>query len=248
MNFTELYKTIKNLDEVGPAGNAGDNAAYDKYADYRAKGDMLNKEIGGGNDSIGIKTYTSPELKNVVTDLTTGLAGKNPEMEKRYTMNKLNTPAPTVPDGELEECGGDMPMSSPKQPDNVSMNLSMNGQGPGGIRDLLNILKDIGDTSGNEPQDADDLELDIKSMDHPHDEPEGDEDGIIFGNDMEEESYANEPDEMYGSIDTITATGDDLASKGDERPKVNGGGNPYAVTSEGIKRNLHNLYQEIKSR
>lgn len=252
MNFTELYNKIRTLDEL----NAGDDAAYTKYADARAKGDMLNKEIGGGNDSIGIKTYTSPELKNVVSDLTTGLASKNPEMEKRYTMNKLNTPAPTIPDGELEEaeleeCGDEMPMSSPKQADNVSMNVSMNGSGAGGIRDLIDILKNIdGSPSAvDEPQDADDLELDIKSMDHPHDEPAGDEeDGIIFGNDMEEESYVNEPDEMYSPVDTITATGDDLASKGDERPKVNGGGNPYAVTSEGIKRNLHNLYQEIKSR
>lgn len=83
--------------------NAGDDAAYGKYADTRAKGDMLNKEINGDNDSISMKTYTSPQLKNVVSDLTTGLSSKYPEMEKRYTMNKLNTPAPTIPDGDLEE-------------------------------------------------------------------------------------------------------------------------------------------------
>ena len=97
----ERGEVEEEIEEFAPPG--GDDAAYGKYADYRAKGDMLNKEINGGNDSIGIKTYTSPQLKNVVTDLTTGLAGKNPEMEKRYTMNKLNTPAPGIPDGDLEE-------------------------------------------------------------------------------------------------------------------------------------------------
>ena len=85
-------------------------------------------------------------------------------------------------------------------------------------------------------------------MDHPHDDQEGGEEELIFSNDMEEESYENEPHAQYSPVGTITATGDDLASKGDERPKVNGGGNPYAVTQEGIKRNLENLYQEVKSR
>jgi hypothetical protein len=40
----------------------------------------------------------------------------------------------------------------------------------------------------------------------------------------------------------------DIHSKGEERPKVNGGGNPYAVTAEGLQRQLQNLYHEIKSR
>ena len=100
----DSYMAFNHSDlDLSEQVNAGDDAAYGKYADYRAKGDMLNKEINGGNDSIGIKTYTSPQFKNVVSDLTTGLAGKNPEMEKRYTMNKLNTPAPSIPDGDLEE-------------------------------------------------------------------------------------------------------------------------------------------------
>ena len=105
MDSTYVKQYISILDNLTllEQANAGDDAAYGKYADNRAKGDMLNKEINGDNDSIGIKTYTSPQLKNVVSDLTTGLASKNPEMEKRYTLNKLNTPAPTIPDGELEE-------------------------------------------------------------------------------------------------------------------------------------------------
>jgi hypothetical protein len=162
-------------------------------------------------------------------------------------------------DEPIEECGDmmPMPMSAPKQSDSVTMNISMNGSGPGGIRDLMSILKDIEGSSKDHYSDynvpdTDDLEVDIKSMDHPHDEPShdqehGEEDGIIFGNDMEEE-YANQPDEMYAPVADITPTGNDLHSQGDERPKVNGGGNPYAVTAEGLQRQLQNLYKEVKSR
>ena len=91
----------EELDEVGPQGYAGDDAAYNKYAGARATGDMLNKEM---QPEKGVTSFTSPQAKAVATDLSTGLAGANPEMEKRYTMNKLNTATPaTDVSGELEE-------------------------------------------------------------------------------------------------------------------------------------------------
>jgi hypothetical protein len=91
----------EELDEVGPQGYAGDDAAYNKYAGARATGDMLNKEM---QPEKGVTTFTSPQAKAVATDLSTGLAGANTEMEKRYTMNKLNTATPaTDVSGELEE-------------------------------------------------------------------------------------------------------------------------------------------------
>jgi len=168
-------------------------------------------------------------------------------------------PMPTAPrpDRPVEECGpmgpGGMMGMRDQQPDTVSMSVNMNGQGPGGIRDLLSILRDIEGAPADEPamgtNSSGDLELDIKSMSHPHDEPSHDheEDGLIFGNDMEEE-YANQPDEMYSTIDDITNIGSNAGRGDNERPKVNGGGNPYTATSEGIKRQLQNLYQEVKSR
>ena len=51
-----------------------------------------------------------------------------------------------------------------------------------------------------------------------------------------------EPDEKYGDISSVTATGNDLASKGKEAPKVNGGGNPM----ESIRQQLDARYKEIK--
>jgi hypothetical protein len=50
------------------------------------------------------------------------------------------------------------------------------------------------------------------------------------------------PDEKYGDVSTVTATGDDLASKGAEAKKVNGGGNPM----ESIRKQLDARYKEIK--
>lgn len=256
MNFTELYKKIRSIDE---AANAGDDAAYQQYASQRATGDMLNKEIA---PEKGISTTVSPQAQAVAQDMTTGLAGQNPEMEKRYTMNKLNTQQQAqdltgqLEEDGLDECGpmgpnGMMGMRGPEQQDSISANISMNASGKGGIRDLMNILQNLESGSSQEEMpNPKELELDIKGMDHPHDEPKhghDEEDNIIFGNDMEEE-FANEPDEMYAPVSAVTPTGNDMHSKGAERPKVNGGGNPYAVTAEGLQRQLQNLYQEIKSR
>jgi hypothetical protein len=92
----------QELDEVGPQGYAGDDQAFAKYADNRAKGDMLAKDAADSG-GVGVKSFVSPQAKAVTQDLTTGLAGNNPEMEKRYTMNKLTAPAPRDISGELEE-------------------------------------------------------------------------------------------------------------------------------------------------
>ena len=92
----------EELDEVGEY--AGDNAAYEKYAEKRGKVDMMNKELTGDEGS-GIKTYTNPQLQKVAGEVTASSYSKNPEMEKRYTMNKLTAPAPTNPYSpeEIEE-------------------------------------------------------------------------------------------------------------------------------------------------
>jgi len=50
------------------------------------------------------------------------------------------------------------------------------------------------------------------------------------------------PEEKYGDVSSVTATGNDLASKGKEAPKVNGGGNPM----ESIRAQLDARYKEIK--
>lgn len=149
----------------------------------------------------------------------------------------------------MEECGM-MPMGGDHgQSDSVTMNISMNGSGSGGIRDLMNILRNIdnvGEPHANHSDDsADDLLFGV--------EGESATDGATSSGSIAtvprqaEEEFANAqagapgPESM--PVAAVLSTGDDLASKGEERPKVNGGGNPM---QENLKQHLNDLYQKIK--
>jgi hypothetical protein len=141
-----------------------------------------------------------------------------------------NTEMPT------DECGG-MPVAighteQPKQQDNVTMNVSMNGSGAGGIKDLMSILRNI--EAGAE-HGEDDVVFGEPGDEHGHAEP-------IIDVDMDE-VYGNSPAEQTTGIDAVTPTGDDMASKGAEAPKVNGGGNPM---QESLVSKLSQMYEEIK--
>lgn len=138
----------------------------------------------------------------------------------------------------VDECGG-MPVAighdeQPKQQDNVTMNVSMNGSGAGGIKDLMDILRNI--EAGVE-HGEDDVVFGEPGDEHNHAEP-------AIELDMDE-VYANSPDEQTAGINAVTATGDDMASKGAEAPKVNGGGNPM---QESLVSKLSQMYEEIKNK
>lgn len=167
-----------------------------------------------------------------------------------------------VEEDTIEECGmpgmDNMPssmMGMPKQQDSVTMSVNMNGAGAGGIADLMAILRNI--EAGGDHGDHGDMDMGI--------EPErfGDDDMDVIvkkqpGMDMMtiDDDYENEPDEMYGNVDSVTGTGNDIHSKGAEAPKVNGGGNPmqvktgetFKLPSGNLKIRLESLYQEIKNR
>lgn len=135
-------------------------------------------------------------------------------------MAELDTPT--------EGCGDSgfgMAPPPPKQMDNVNMNVSLNASGSGGIKDLLDIIRNIdGEESGD--LDQDEMPIAIKKMGQTLDD-----------------DFANEPDETYSDINAVTGTGGDLHSKGDEAPNQAGGGNPW-----NIKPRLESLYNEIKNR
>lgn len=156
----------------------------------------------------------------------------------------------------VNECGDSMmsaPMEAPKQADSVTMNVSMNGSGAGGIRDLLNVLKDIqdgpaddmsgGDMDVGHDMDAAADQLLKKNIDSMATTIDDD-----FGN-----SIAGDPGpEMMPAHDA----GDDLHKEKGAYPKANGGDNAMKIKSgttiklpEGpLKIKLENLYNEIKSR
>ena len=144
----------------------------------------------------------------------------------------------------VDECGmGPMPGMSSGQQDNVNMSINMNGAGPGGIRDLLDILRNI--EQGSDDPDSGELGALIGAM---GDEPRGKVAVIDSDMEMPVGEFANSPDEMYGTVGDVTPTGDDMHSKGAEAPKVNGGGNPFGVNEEELIARLGSLYETIKNR
>ena len=168
--------------------------------------------------------------------------------------------------GLNENCGmppmmGGMPSSPP-----VTMNVSVNASGTDNIRDLLDLLKGgdmMGDKDdavsgpvgavlsigGEEEPGEEDNPLDMLA--HGDEDDRGEQDGEMFGDEeeVEMEEYANSPEEAYAGDEVTKMKGNDLHSHGgNEAPKVNGGGNPYTVTSESLKSQLHNLYQEVRNR
>lgn len=140
----------------------------------------------------------------------------------------------SVKEDDVEECGMGPMSTTQSQQDNVNMSVNMSGSGSGGIRDLLDILRNIEADSDN--MGDDDLGAMIGAMDK---EP-------IIGSKMAVDEFANEPDEMYAPASAVTPTGDDLHSKGGEAPKVNGGGNPMSM--ESLISRLSNHYNDVKSR
>jgi hypothetical protein len=143
----------------------------------------------------------------------------------------------------VDECGmmGSMGSSSQDQQDSVNMSINMSGSGSGGIRDLLDILRNLED--GGDNPEVDDLGDLLGKMDG-----EPDSKVAMIGTKMPVDEFANEPDEMYADVSDVTPTGNDMHSKGGEAPKVNGGGNPMGVDEEALLARLASLYESIKSR
>jgi hypothetical protein len=189
-------------------------------------------------------------------------------------------PADNALDANVEECGMMPPMGAmapsapPPQQDTVSMNVSMNAQGAGGIRDLMNVLKDIQDGPDHgegaltaEPHSVEidaDPELDI-AMPSSHDDEEADVQVVHLGHDdeIEKETYDNEPDAQYQSQDYMHNT-----LSGNKQKMTKGGyrnsDNPLTMaailpvaaamgrmgegTEGGLSGKLQAMYEEVKLR
>lgn len=139
---------------------------------------------------------------------------------------------------EVAECGmmPDMQQSQ-GQEDTVSMSINMNGTGTGGIRDILNVLRNIegSNDSITEPK----IEPAVKK------EPGMDFMTLGDTGDVEKEGFANSPDEVYHDISASTPNGNDLnRAKQSFKHNPLGGDNKMA---ESIAERLAQRYEEIKS-
>ena len=171
--------------------------------------------------------------------------------------------------------GGAMGGSSmpPKQQDNVTMNVSMNGSGAGGISDLMKILRNIENGDNRDPHqhdvsqlfgepDADPVEPimgDIVAQ-LAHEETDGEDSPLTPEHEVdetindEEESWGNSLNGASGhhthGVEAVTFSGDDMNSKGKSSPlqRVPGSNTlrePTNVSEELVSR-LSQMYNAIK--
>jgi len=162
------------------------------------------------------------------------------------------TPEITGDSGHLEldekgamECGPEMTMPmAPKQPDNVDMNVTMHGQGPNGIRSLMDILRNL-DKGAVEPHDDDTIVVGVEQAEPQH-EPQDDD--ALFGEIGEDGEYGNRPDPEVADITNVLPKGNDLlGSRRKEPPKPAGGGNPYPM-NEALVAKLQAHYDSLKDK
>ena len=148
----------------------------------------------------------------------------------------------------IEECGmTEMPaMAAPApemdQGNPVTMSVSLNASGKDHVADLLDMMKNAG-MQAAEPVSAKMLSprMDMERLSGIMDEPGFDDKELPLPKGDEEEietdeDYANAPDEEYGDIEDVTASGDDLHKSKKSYKAAAGGDNPM------------NFEEEIKSR
>jgi len=151
------------------------------------------------------------------------------------------------------ECG--MPIAiggAPKQQDNVTMNVSMNGSGAGGISDLMKILRNIEQSDNLDPHQHDVSKMFAQPG---HAEPlMGQEEEMAETIDDDEEDWGNSVSGASGhhthGVNAVTFSGDDMNSKGKSSPLQRAPGTntlrePTNVSEELVNR-LSQMYKAIK--
>jgi len=245
MNFLDLYKKIQSLDQPVPESqemhhyhNGGVEedgvemgaSATAPSAPQMGDGQAALPEMDFGNDGAGMQSpvgsndpgaeeIAEPTVAPNHTDHMPVIQGEEEEEESIMMMPAM-----------------DMPHEPTAQPDSVSMNVSMNGSGPGGIKDLMAVLRNI-ENGTSEPQHhkpANDVVL--------GDPVGGDEHLPVaekFGNSVHGDAG---PHTM--GLDAAIHGGNDLHSQDAAEPvKKQGGGNPY---HESLVNKLSAMYQQIK--
>jgi hypothetical protein len=167
----------------------------------------------------------------------------------------------------IEVIGGPMPIvghaDTPKQQDSINMNVSLNGSGAQGVKDLMSILRDIEngvdkDIEPDHDQDPNDAEvepllgdmMDAMTQEEPTDhgveheegvEEEMGDDGETWGNSAHGDSGAH----VHG-IDAVTATGNDMHKGTKGVPAFSPGNNTMIHYNESLSAKLKAMYEEIK--
>jgi hypothetical protein len=246
----EMEKALLNAQYVPPSLRAVHKAALAKAAGQPA---AAGKDLGNGftltqitHNGIAqpavldteanppvywIKTPSNvkPGLGPAVDRIVNGMAVGGPP-PGRPTQIALKA-AGLMESINMEECGDMMP-HSPAQQDIVDMNVTLHGSGPGGIRDLMSILRDIEGKDSNGGMTV---------------EPHAGDIEVMLG-DMEEE-YGNSVRGASGahtaSIQDVTNVGTPT-NGGDHKPRQAGLPQANAHMHETVKSRLQQQYDAIK--
>jgi hypothetical protein len=214
INYNELKQAIDGLESDDYDFDSLDSDDTD-YIDQNSQEDGEDEYIYGHDDD-----YSHNEYRESVSTK----CGSCPSLTE---------------DCDMTECGGDSaPMSMPshpKQDDSVSMTVNMSGSGSGGIKDILNILRNIESGSDDKPSGRSGSDDRARDTDV----------GMILATQSEPEfeTLKNAPRERYSTIKDITRGGTDLHHEKGGSLAAAGGDNPMAV-----KARLESLYKFVKSK
>lgn len=202
-------------------------------------------------------------------------------IEENTEVAPVHTDGPTEGEG-IKIIGGPMPgmpgmpgimghNEPPKQQDSVSMSVNMNGNGAGGIRDLMSVLKNIeqGDFAPDHDEPSDEPQHDapgheepimgdiVKSMAaHAEEEnqmmpqPEMDEEMGDDGETWANSAHGDAGAHVHG-VDAVTGSGDDMNSKGKLSPLARAPGSNSLIrhhvhVNEELVDKLTSMYEAIK--
>jgi len=247
----EMEKALLNAQYVPPSLRAVHKAALAKAAGQPA---AAGKDLGNGftltqitHNGIAqpavLDTEANPPVHWIKTPANVK-PGLGPAVSRIVNGMAVGGPPPGQPTQialkaaglmesiNVEECGDMMP-HSPAQQDIVDMNVTLHGSGPGGIRDLMSILRDIEGKDSNGGMTVEPHEGDIE---------------VMLG-DMEEE-YGNSVRGASGprtaSIQDITNVG--TTTNGGDHTRNRQAGLPQANAHmhETVKLRLQQQYDAIK--
>lgn len=212
------------------------------------------------------KAEEGPEILKIKSDQAKSKG------EKSFKVGDKTFPVKEGEDEQVEECGM-MPamsgMGDHHTPASINITADSGDELSAMLRDIMTLAgrdhhdhgnMDMAEPMGDMPPPAevdtdsgDDMGMDEPTMMrsmidklNPGDDEGGDQDGDQGDDQDDVKEYDNTPDQQTSGYSSMTPTGNDLSSKGDnEASKVNGGGNPYSRTMEDIESSLFQEYKRF---
>ena len=139
----------------------------------------------------------------------------------------------------MAECGDEMDTAH-SEPSHVSMSVSMSGQGKGGIRDLIDVLRNI---EGGTDDSAEPIEIPGGNVDTGSDDAE-----VILGDEFKNAAPDSSGTHEFDLEKVVNPPSDDFsANTGDHRMRQTGLPIAHPVNEELVNK-LQNLYNDIKLR